>query len=200
MGNPYEPKTCGVGYMGVGKYRSRDKNHKKTKAYTTWHNMLVRCYSDKYHIEKSSYINCEVCEEWKNFQNFDEWFENNYYEIEGEKMHLDKDILMKGNKIYSPDNCIFVPQKINDLFTKCDKSRGTLPIGTRETRHHTFESRCNVMKKSIHLGNYKTPEEAFKAYKQFKENYIKEVAEEYKGKIPTKLYKALYNYQVEIND
>lgn len=36
--------------------------------------------------------------------------------------------------------------------------------------------------------------------KEFKENYIKEVANEYKDKIPQKLYEAMYRYKVEIDD
>ena len=50
------------------------------------------------------------------------------------------------------------------------------------------------------IGRFDTPEEAFYAYKQFKENYIKEVADEYKDSIPQKLYEAMYRYEVEIDD
>ena len=86
--------------------------------------MLRRCYDEKLHKKYPTYIDCKVCEEWLNFQNFAKWYYNNYYEIENEKICLDKDILHKGNKIYSPDNCVFVPNNINVLFVKSDKSRG----------------------------------------------------------------------------
>ena len=63
-------------------------------------------------------MDCSVYEGWHNFQNFAKWYEDNYYEIEEEQMHLDKDILVKGNKVYSPDTCVFVPETINGLFVK----------------------------------------------------------------------------------
>ena len=93
--NPYHPCVLGVGYYGVGKYKSRGKDGKKTKAYKHWYYMLERCY-DPYELNnRPTYIDCYVCDEWLCFQNFAEWFYKNYYEIEGEKMRLDKDILIK---------------------------------------------------------------------------------------------------------
>lgn len=200
--NPYDKDIFGIGYLGVGKYKSKNKR-KIAKNYNTWRKMIQRCYDPKYHKKERTYVNCDVCNEWLNFQNFAKWYENNYYEIEGEKTHLDKDILIKGNKIYSPDTCVFVPQRINNLFTKCDASRGDLPIGVNKRRDR-FISRCWGMGKgkykSIWLGSFDTPEQAFEVYKQFKENYIKQVADEYKDKIPKKLYDAMYKYEVEITD
>lgn len=71
-----------------------------------------------------------MCEEWHDFQEYGKWFDNNYYEIEGETMCLDKDILVKHNKIYSPETCIYAPQTINKLFTKRQNDRGESIIGT----------------------------------------------------------------------
>lgn len=203
---PYERRIYGVGYLGEGNYKVRE-NGKLTKCYNTWQNMLQRCYDDKYHEKQPTYINCEVCEEWHNYINFGDWFTNNYYEIEGQRMHLDKDILNKGNKIYSPDTCVFVPNNINLLFTKCDNSRGDYPIGvSREKKSKRFRADCRIYdyeenkSKSKHLGYYNTPQQAFSAYKQFKEQYIKQVADYYKDQIPQELYNALYNYEVDIDD
>ena len=97
---PYEPRYYGIGCLGEGKYKMSE-NGKKTKCYNTWHNMLERCYNPKYQEKYPTYKDCEVCESWHNFQAFAEWYENNYYEIPNESMSLDKDILFKGNKIYS---------------------------------------------------------------------------------------------------
>lgn len=197
-------KVYNIGYLGQGKYKSRE-NGKSTKAYEVWKKMLQRCY-DPYYINKyPSYIDCYVCDEWLCFQNFAKWFYKHYYECSGEKMCLDKDILIKGNKIYSPNTCVFVPERINTLFVKCNKTRGEYPIGVNfKKKINKFQARCSVLKdnknKSIYLGVYPTVNEAFLAYKQYKENYIKQVADEYKGLIPTKLYDALYKYEVEIND
>lgn len=202
----YERRAYGVGYLGEGKYKVLE-NGKPTKCYQIWRSMLQRCYDHKYHKKALTYINCEVCEEWLDYQNFAKWYYNNYYEIGSQKMCLDKDILCKGNKVYSPETCIFVPERINTLFIKCDKSRGEYPIGVYYKKQTgKFVARCNIYdlkenkSKLKHLGLYNTHEEAFEVYKEFKEEYIKEVADYYKGKIPSKLYQAMYDYEVEIDD
>lgn len=205
--SPYDRTIYNVGFYGVGEYLKTDNFGKKTIQYEYWHDMLKRCYDDNYKAKQPTYKNKYVCEEWHNFQNFAKWFDENYYEINGEIMQIDKDILQKGNKIYSPETCVFVPNRINSLFTKSDKVRGKHPIGVYfNKKENIFKAQCSVKNKNdekkrvIGLGRYNTSEEAFNAYKVFKERYIKEVADEYKDKIPQKLYEAMYNYIVEIND
>lgn len=203
---PYEPRLYNHGFLGEGKYKTKE-NGKTTKCYITWQNMLTRCYNPKYHEKEPLYKGCIVSKEWLNFQNFSYWYMDNYYEIEGQRMCLDKDILNKGNKIYSDKTCVFVSNNINLLFTKRDEHRGNLPIGTYYNKaNKKFKSQCSVynFKKNKnekkYLGLYNTPEEAFEVYKQFKEQNIKEVAEYYRDKIPQKLYDAMYRYEVDIND
>ena len=123
--------------------------------------------------------------------------ENNVYNIE-DKLELDKDILIKGNKIYSPNNCIFVPKIINSLFSSHDR-RDNLPIGVKK-QDKGYMARIRIDGKLKYLGYYETPEKAFYVYKEAKEKEIKRVADLYKDKIPQKLYEAMYNYEVEITD
>lgn len=203
---PYEPRFFGKGYLGEGKYKIK-KNGKLTKCYKVWYSMLRRCYDPKFHKKHITYENCEVCKGWLCFQNFAKWFYDNYYEIEGERMCLDKDILNKGNKVYSPCNCVFVSERINTLFIKSDKTRGDYPIGVNYHKaSEKFVTQCSIYdfeenkQKIKFLGYYDTPDEAFKAYKEFKEKHIKDVADHYKDLIPVKLYDALYKYEVEITD
>lgn len=197
---PYEPRVRGIGYIGEGKYTSR-VNGEKIKSYVKWGNMLNRCYG-KGGKRDVTYKECFVCDEWLNFQNFAEWFDNNYYEIPNERMCLDKDILVKGNKIYSPNTCVFTPEKINILFNKNNKVRGDCPIGvTYNKRDKIYEASCCIDKRhQVYLGRYNDVNKAFQVYKEFKENYIKQVADEYKSLIPNKLYIAMYKYEVEITD
>lgn len=203
----FEKTIYGIGYLGNGKYKTRFGN-KNSKQYSTWHCMLTRCYSEEYHLRQPTYIGCTVCEEWHNFQNFAKWYDENYYEIDNieNKMQLDKDILFKRNKIYSPDTCCFVPKRINVLFQKTNKKRGNLPIGvslnkiTNKEFNKYISSANNKYCKKVTIGYFSTPEEAFRVYKNFKENVLKEVADEYKGNIPQKLYEAMYNYEVDITD
>lgn len=201
---PYEKSVFGIGYVGEGEYKCKE-NEKQTRVYDTWHSMIRRCYSKKSLKKHPTYINCTVCKEWHNFQNFAKWYEENYYEIEGEQMHLDKDILIKHNKIYSPETCVFVPKTINSLFVKCDKSRGDSPIGTSPV-NGKYRARCHMINpetgqsKREYLGLYETQEKGFEVYKYYKEKNIKMVADYYKNKIPKILYDALHNYEVEITD
>ena len=197
--NPFFPSVYGVGYFGIGEFKSCNENGKITKSYNTWKNIHERCYNPKFHKKFQTYENCTVCKEWNNYQTFAKWDNENYYEVGNEQMALDKDILNKRNKVYSPNNCIYVPYSINSLFVKRDNERGELPIGVSKHRDK-FRAILNKYNKQIHLGIYPTPEEAFQAYKQAKEQYIKEVAEEYKDKIPYRLYEAMMNYEVEIDD
>ena len=199
----FTPSVCGVGI--IGNEKSIDENGKTTKSYSVWHSMLIRCYSDECQKKHPTYKDCCVCEEWHNYSNFKKWFNDNYYEIEGERMDLDKDILMKGNKIYSPNTCVFVPQNINTLFIKSNKSRGKYPIGINFNKDaNKFTAQCSIFyngkSKLKGLGYYNTIEDAFEVYKKFKEANIKQIADEYKDKIPDKLYEAMYNYKVEITD
>ena len=195
----FTPTVFGVGITGLEITKINGKN---TISYIYWQKMLQRCYDTKYHEKHTTYKDCIVCDEWLYYKNFREWFDNNYYEIEGQRMNLDKDILVKGNKVYSPDTCVFVSQNINKLFLKHDSNRGKHPIGVSY-----YKSKDKYMSqislggnKHKNLGYYNTPEEAFNSYKIAKENYIKEIADKYKDSIPNKLYEAMYNYKVEIAD
>lgn len=199
--NPYDKTVYNIGFIGVGCYKP--KNY--PKIYKTWSNMLERCYNP-YRINKfMTYIDVFVDEYFHNFQNFAKWYEENYYEVEGQRMHLDKDILVKGNKIYSPFTCIFVPERINTLFTQSNKSRGKYPIGIVYNKNNTqnpLEVYVRNGSKNIRLDCFPIdkPFQAFSCYKKAKEQIIKEVAEEYKYLIPIRLYEAMYSYKVEIND
>lgn len=201
--NPYDKTVENVGYLGEGTYSKKENE----KCYNYWKHMITRCYNP-YKLNKyQMYIDCFVCEEWHCFQNFAKWYERNYYEIKGERMCLDKDILIKGNKIYSPTSCCFTPQRINVLFIKADSIRGKYPIGVCYHKiTNKLISQISVYEhnktKRYHLGCFplNKPFQAFYTYKMFKEKYIKEVAEEYKNSIPIELYNAMYKWEVEIND
>ena len=130
--NPYHPEVFKVGMIGL-KYPSR-VNGEKTKEYNAWIQMLRRCYDDKFNLRErcATYNNVTCCNEWLNFENFYEWLHNqdNFDKwLNNKGWAIDKDILIKGNKLYSPDTCCLVPDYINKLFTKSDAQRGNLPIG-----------------------------------------------------------------------
>lgn len=161
--------------------------------------MLTRCYSPKYHEQFLTYTNCKVCEDWKTLSKFKEWFDKNY--IEG--YELDKDILVKRNKVYSPETCCFIPREINGFLTKSNKVRGSFPIGVCFYKPNgKYKASIAIRGKVKHLGYFETPVEAFEAYKKEKESHVKELASEYfsKNLIPEQVYKALLSYIVESFD
>ena len=190
-------KVCGVGINDYSGSISVKGNH--IKSYIQWKSMLSRCYDPKIHKIEPSYIKCEVCEEWKLFSNFKKWFDENY--VEG--YQLDKDILFKGNKIYSQNTCCFVPQEVNKLFTNRKNDRGNLPIGVcYSKKYNKFTSQINIDGKRKNLGFFNNDKEAFYAYKKEKEKNIKEMAEKYfKDRLITEnIYNAMISYKVDIND
>jgi len=199
--SPYCKSVFGVGYLGEGEYTYTDP------FYICWTEMIARVTLKSNSVFLRTYINASVCKEWHNYQNFAKWARDNYYEIQGgQRMEIDKDILIKGNKIYSPTTCIFVPHDINSLFVKSDLARGDLPIGVYwHERDQEYRAQCSYItdtgtRKNKWLGGHNNPEDAYLAYKKFKESHIKEIADRYKEYIPDKLYNALYEYRVEITD
>lgn len=179
---------------------------RRNKDYSLWASMLQRCYSANTNARKGVYIGCGVSENFKSYSYFSLWCEQqkgyDNKDSNSKVWHLDKDLLVKGNKIYSEDTCVFVPQQINALLTKRQNLRGEYPIGTSLNRKSgKFQANCkNGDGKLVYLGLHDTPQEAFQVYKVFKESLIKEVANKYKDQLDTRAYDALMNYQVEITD
>ena len=177
----------------------------QTKEYKLWCRMLVRC-TEKYWDKRPTYIGTTCSENFKDYAYFHEWCHNQIgfdNKDESDKnWHLDKDLLVKGNKLYSEDTCVFVPQRINTLLIKSNASRGEYPIGVYWCKNgKKFRSKCNNGSgKQKPLGYFNTHQEAFQAYKVFKEALIREVAEDYKSKVDSRLYQALLAYKVEITD
>lgn len=183
---PFHRTLYGVGFLGIGNYTSS----KNRKIYISWANMFKRCYSEL----EEAYKNTRVCDDWHNFQVFAEWFDKNY--IEG--FALDKDILVKGNKIYSPETCCFVPQEVNNLFVKSKREDGESVLGVYHIKKtNKFRANIGIGKRhSKHIGNFSTSEEAFQAYVIAKEERVRELANKWKNIINIKVYQALLNYKV----
>lgn len=192
----FYPSFLNKGYMGDGKYVSKIKG-KRTIAYQKWRAMLSRCYSE---TRPKTYKDCIVCDEWLNFQNFAQWIEDNYYEIEDEKIELDKDILIKGNKIYSPETCLLVPKRLNDIILNRSNDRSKVYIGVYKNGEKYIAGCNSINGNRNYIGTYDTKEEAFHAYKNFKESEINKIANIYKDKIPEKVYNAIISYKIEETD
>jgi hypothetical protein len=168
-----------------------ESTYKQSKWYTTWHGAIRRCtpYEQK---RSPSYKGCTVDLRWVHASGFKQWFDKHY--IEG--YHLDKDILVPGNKVYGPDNCCFVPPEINYLLLSCKRARGKYPQGM------SLHWKTNLLKVCIRrfgekelLGYFKSSEvaQASQCYNEAKRDHIVEVATAYfnEGKITLKVKRAL---------
>ena len=195
----YLPSVYGVGVIG-DKYPSK-VNGVLTKEYKLWTSMLVRCYSDNSKKRRPTYEGCGVSDNFKSYEYFYEWCNKQVgFGVEG--FELDKDLLIKGNKVYSEDSCVFIPTEINSLLVKRENMRGKYLIGVCWSKTaNAFVSRVSRNKgMQEHLGVFNTELEAFNAYKVAKESFVKEQAEKYKSQIDDRAYNALMNYTVNIDD
>ena len=187
------PSVYGVGITGE---KIPVVDGKRCKQRELWVRMLDRCYSKG--KNKPTYEGCSVSENFKYYPFFKEWCEKQIgFDVKG--FALDKDILVKGNKVYSEGACVFVPQEINNILTyKKSTNKGlSASVALQKSGRYSVSFRKDRITQN--LGRFDTPEEAFQAYKQVKESYIKEVAEKWKGDIDPRVYEALMNWTVEIN-
>lgn len=194
------PSVYGVGYLGNNLELKTSYDGKICKIYQQWNSMIARCYCKKTQERKPTYIGCYVSDDFKDYSKWREWYDNYQYKYEG--WQLDKDLLVKGNKVYSAYTCVFLPFEINVALTKSTKTRGNYFIGVYfDNRKKKFVSRvCLGTGKQKVLGRYDTELEAYLAYKKAKEDYLKELADKYKDLLDPRAYEALYNYTVHIDD
>jgi len=194
----------GIGTNARGKYKSRF-NDRPSKEYTCWRDMIRRCYDPLIQEKYPTYKGCSVAEVWHEYQTYAEWYLEHPYN-NADNLHLDKDLLIKGNKVYDPENCVFLPHELNCLLITGKLNRGELPIGVRlsdskkNPYRANFSRYVNGKQSCFSLGYYSNPEDAFYAYKEAKEDYIKVQARQWYGKIEPKAYDALMGYEVHIDD
>lgn len=138
--------------------------------YQTWSHMLKRCYSDKYQAKQPTYIGCLVAPEWHSFSSFRAWMLTQDHE----GSHLDKDLLMPGNKVYSADTCVFVSRPLNNFLTDSGAARGDFPLGVSwHNNKGKFLAQCSdpATRKQKHLGYFTCQHAAHEAWRAKKHQY-----------------------------
>lgn len=188
-------KVCGVGIRGdvyVGK--------KPVREYILWKNMLQRCYSSKYHEVLPTYKGCTVSDNFIHYSYFNEWCKNQTG-FDNIGWHLDKDLLVKNNKVYSEDKCVFLPAEVNVLLTNRKNFRGDLPVGVyyHESKKK-YTASISYCGKQRQLGHFLTIDDAFCAYKKAKEEYMRSIADKWRDVIDERSYNALMRREISIND
>jgi len=192
--NPYHPNVYGIGFLGVGDIAS-SSNGVSTNEYHTWMRMLERCYSEKRLLVNPTYSDVIVCDEWHNFQNFADWLLKNEHYMKG--YDLDKDLLANDVKVYSPENCVFVPQEINKLLSNSKLKNRDLPTGVSFVKsRNKYKARISENGQTKNIGDFSTIKEAHTAYILEKEAYVKSTALKWKGKIDARVFIALMSWRV----
>jgi len=150
------PSVCGVGFIGDGPYRSKVLG-KNSPTYNAWRNMIKRCYDAKTQKKQPTYIGCEVCVDWHDFQIFSKWFEVN--KIDG--FVLDKDTKVIGNKLYSPETCVFISPAANSIAAAAKSHLFYNPSGVlvsvyNLTEHCRVNGLVQQNMSAVHLGKRKS--------------------------------------------
>lgn len=194
--NEFDP-VINVGIMDV---KNLVTKHYAPKEYSLWKNMLTRCYNTKTLKGNPTYQNCSVSDNFKVFSYFQDWY-HKQVGCDNKGWYLDKDIISRGNKVYSETTCCFVPHEINTLITNGSSYRGKLPQGViLSSSGKRYRARVSKCGKYYDHGTYDTPEQAFEAYKVAKESHIKVVANKWKDEIDPRVYEALMSWEVCVDD
>lgn len=194
--NPLKRTICGIGFTGIGPHVAASEN----KVYMAWVNMLKRCYSESAQTRAPTYKGCSVAPEWFDFQVFANWYVDTFTEGKA-GWEIDKDVLNRNNKHYSPETCVPLPSELNCLLITAGASRGNQCLGVSwHKRDLVFQAYCNLDNHHTHLGYHATEADAFAAYKTFKEANIKRQANKWRSQIDPRAYDALMNYEVLITD
>ena len=183
--NPYHPSVYGVGFLGEGVYKAHDKNLVKTEAYKCWSSMIMRCYCEKFKSKQPHYIGVAVDKEWHNFQNFAEWFYKNKPNNTNIEYELDKDILSRDEKIYSPSTCIFLPKEINRMISNLSTITNVSMDKQGKYRLYVF---------SEYKGIYDTLEECASKKQEILKDKIQYLIKKYNYNEKDIVYEYLNNY------
>lgn len=175
--------VCGIGYNDLKRFEGN------SIFYKTWKSMLARCYSQTFRKNNPSYVGCSVFEEWLTFSNFKAWMQSQDWEGK----QLDKDLLVPGNRVYSPETCIFISQQLNKFLNDCGSARGEYLIGvTFDKSKKKFKAQCGFKGKQIHLGYFDQQDKANEIWLNTKRELAHIFAEEEKDSRISKALKERY--------
>lgn len=157
-------KLLGFGINDADYKVCAGKSGKPCPYYVRWSKMLNRCYNPYYLNKKRTYIDCYVCDEWLKFSNFKAWMEKQDWQ----GRHLDKDILIEGNKIYSPETCAFVLPATNNFILITGNTKDENVGACYDKRSRKWLCEISINGKTKKLGGYNTEEEALAVYRKAK--------------------------------
>ncbi|BCQ35278.1 hypothetical protein ERHA55_29490 [Erwinia rhapontici] len=154
--------------------------------YIKWSSMLKRCYSTEWILKyRPTYVGASVCESWLTFSNYYKFYQKNYFE----GAVLDKDILFPGNKHYSPDTCVFVPEFIN-LIVVSNPGKGMFGVTTNK---NSYTAKITIEKQTVSLGKFETELRAHQEWQSAKGQHLVCAAEQYKDEYPDNFNQDVYD-------
>jgi len=171
--------VCGVGVNDANYFVNPTINGERVVCpfYSAWKHMLGRCYSAKFQAGCPTYTGCSVAPEWKSFMTFRSWM----VERDWQGRQLDKDLLFPGNKVYSPQTCVFVSDGVNTFTIDSAATRGEWPIGVNwHKQKGKFAAMCSnpFTGKKEHLGYFTCPDAAHEAWRKRKHELALQFAEQ----------------------
>ena len=167
--------------------------------YRAWKNMMARGYSRKEKTKHPTYKDVTLCQEWLLFSNFSGWMQTQDWEGK----QLDKDLLVNGNKVYGPENCVFVSAEVNKFLTDRGNDRGEHKIGVHWAKNvGKFMARCSnpFTGKRDSLGLFSDEDEAHNAWLAKKLEHAKVLASLQTDARITKALIAKYENYGELNE
>lgn len=175
--DPMHPTVYGFGFIGIGVHKAHE-NRKSDWKYQCWKNMIKRCYGNDNDKTSPTYVDCTVCDEWRNYQNFAEWCIYNE-PSSNHDFFIDKDLKKLGNKVYSPDNCLFVSRLVNNFLTDRRARRGKYKIGASFcNRERKIIGNCRnpITGKQVYLGRFSNDDDANRAWVLAKSKFAIELS------------------------
>lgn len=205
------PSVFGIGYLGYGRFVPGERRMEAWQErinpvlHRHWRHVLERTIAGR---DIKRYEDCQVVEEWYNFQNFCEWAikqkNSTRKEENGRLWHLDKDMVSRGNRLYCPELCVFLPNEVNAFYTKKEIGNTGYPgvnyikPGSKNAKEG-YIARCCIGEERKYLGYYYSPEQAFEKYRQCKEAAARELANKWEGEIDPRVIEYLATFKLDFN-
>lgn len=164
--------VCGIGWIGMGPHNSVSS----PIAHRKWCSMLLRVYRPDSPQMSKDYAGTSVDPVWHDFQAFADWFDQQpFCEVSG--YELDKDLKVRGNRIYAPEFCSLIPKELN-AFISADRRQNLHGAGVGFVKlTGRYFSQIKWRGKNKYLGTFDTKEEANSAYRQARLGILNELVD-----------------------
>ena len=178
---------------GSTKRKRNNENHESkrnisfTPAYKLWSRLLQ--------IDRGNSKGCSgiLCDEWKQFDCFEKWYNENYYAIENEKMEFSYRFFDIYNDFISPKTSCFLPIGINEIVKKLGghyKNNGLLLNVERHNRSKLYKIRMN----NNQCVAFSDSVEEINAIREILlKKQFWELSQKYKDMLPEQIYARLVN-------